>query len=179
MVTFQEAASFLAKQGAGDDENETMRDFFIRIKQGNFLLDGIPVEVSPAELFRQTSPQLTHALYFRLQSVEPLTFVLAAVCFDGDPMEVQDFVMVLTVAIGYIMENADDASAKDDVIDLRPIFKKYGPVDGGLLVATIPGDPDEELDAIGVCHPQITGRTNRAMMYAVLKAALFSGFSSK
>ncbi len=179
MVTFQEATSFLSRCEEVDGENQEMRDFFARIKQGCFLLDGIPIQVSPAELFRSSSPQLTHALYFRLQSVVPMTFMLSAVCFDGDPMEVQDFVMVLTVAIGYIMENADEGPSENDEIDLRPIFEQYGPIDGGLLVSMTPGDPDEELDAIGVCLPQISGRTNRAMMYAVLKAGLFNGFSSK
>lgn len=177
MVTFQETHDYLVKFEAEPGDSQHLQDFFDQMRRGQFILDGLPLDVMPAELFRRDDPQLTHVFWYRLLDVEPPYFSLAFKSFDEQSLEVSDFTRLLSVVDCEIQEHGE-ADGQRTPVDPRELIKQIGgPIDGAVLLCQEEGDEDNEIRVIIAYHPAISEYASRALIYSAVKQGLCVGFT--
>ncbi len=176
MVTFSAAHDYLARFESKPGDASFLQEFLVHLRQGKFILDGLPLDVMPAELFRRNDPQLTHVFWYRLLKANPMIFALAFSCFDEETLEVTDFLRLLGVVDCEIREHVEHDAQQPPIEPAVLMERNKGPIEGAVLLCHEDGDEEADIRVIIASTPTISEYASRVLLYHAVKQGLFCGF---
>lgn len=140
---------------------------------GRFIISGVPLDMSPRELFNQPRRELQYLYAFKLVGTNPLNFNTNFLSLTGSPARIDDFSILLNQATDFLDEEEERVPMPDRVSLRAPIL-------GGFLVH----DPDVEnydegFEPITVYPPNLTFSGYRWALNNALMDSLRNGFQRR
>ncbi len=156
---------------ASDDEQYGLIKVVIDgLRAGRYIVDGIPIDQSPASLFNGGKQVLTHAYAFRLVNVNPPDYCLSFSCFDddGSDLGIFDFGVLFNAVHNYLVDGDEE---------VIPGTTVNAPIEGGfLLYAPDPTDLEAKPEVIVVYPPNMNSAAYRSALIGSLVQGIEEGF---
>ena len=169
-MTFAEAHRVVI-EGKDPDKLNLVLYMLDGFREGRLLASGIPPEMSPAEVFRQTRYHLKYVFAFRLTTVDPPGFSCGFSSFRDSTFNFRDYGTLLFKTQEYL-----EASAATNGHG-RPTTPKLIPVEGAILIFDPdPEDREQPLDVIALHPPEVPALTFRRALYNAVDQCLKRGF---
>lgn len=153
-----------------ESEGLLFKQALTRLRNGQYVIEGVPLDVAPAQLFRSDVPILTHLYVFRMVSDDPIHYAMCFTCFDGESLAIGDFKTLLDCINGFLTDTSDLPHPAQQVspIIVEGVFVIHDPD---------PNDPTCGLEVIVAYPVGMSATAFRWALNGAITQAIRKGFA--